>query len=351
MRLPAALTSLHRRPGGLPRWRYPRDGAIAQLGERLHGMQEVRGSTPLGSTKSCARTSFCYKFRKLDGSIMATLHEYFIKDGSDNLTTHKTFELRQQNGEILSQPIARMHYDFNARAAYISFYIPHSSQIECPEALLLNCVQEMLTWCDTEVGVQAGFGSELQNAKDLVFTGRIYLYSEMPVKNDLKELLIKEAEEKGHSLIFRSTEYMEARNKFEKPLAFISHDSRDKELIAQPLAIHLSQKMCPVWYDEFTLKVGDSLRESIEKGLKECHKCVLIITPNFLAKGGWSKREYDSIFTRELIEDKKLILPIWHEVTKEEVFDYSPILGDRLAVHWSTGIDNVSRKIISAIGL
>ena len=26
-------------------------GAIAQLGERLHGMQEVRGSIPLGSTK------------------------------------------------------------------------------------------------------------------------------------------------------------------------------------------------------------------------------------------------------------------------------------------------------------
>ena len=25
-------------------------GAIAQLGERLHGMQEVRGSIPLGST-------------------------------------------------------------------------------------------------------------------------------------------------------------------------------------------------------------------------------------------------------------------------------------------------------------
>ena len=27
-------------------------GALAQLGERLHGMQEVRGSIPLGSTKS-----------------------------------------------------------------------------------------------------------------------------------------------------------------------------------------------------------------------------------------------------------------------------------------------------------
>jgi hypothetical protein len=29
-----------------------RPGAIAQLGERLHGMQEVSGSIPLGSTTS-----------------------------------------------------------------------------------------------------------------------------------------------------------------------------------------------------------------------------------------------------------------------------------------------------------
>ena len=28
-----------------------RNGAIAQLGERLHGMQEVSGSIPLSSTK------------------------------------------------------------------------------------------------------------------------------------------------------------------------------------------------------------------------------------------------------------------------------------------------------------
>jgi hypothetical protein len=29
------------------------DGGIAQLGERLHGMQEVSGSIPLTSTKVC----------------------------------------------------------------------------------------------------------------------------------------------------------------------------------------------------------------------------------------------------------------------------------------------------------
>ena len=34
-------------PGGVVGDRY--SGAVAQLGERLHGMQEVVGSTPIGS--------------------------------------------------------------------------------------------------------------------------------------------------------------------------------------------------------------------------------------------------------------------------------------------------------------
>ena len=36
----------------LPRIEVSRKGAVAQLGERLNGIQEVSGSTPLGSTTS-----------------------------------------------------------------------------------------------------------------------------------------------------------------------------------------------------------------------------------------------------------------------------------------------------------
>jgi len=42
------------------------DGAIAQLGERLHGMQEVSGSIPLSSTKLSSKVqrarvwAFCF---------------------------------------------------------------------------------------------------------------------------------------------------------------------------------------------------------------------------------------------------------------------------------------------------
>ncbi len=149
--------------------------------------------------------------------------------------------------------------------------------------------------------------------------------------------------------VFRSESYVKERSKWEKPLAFISHDSRDKNTIAEPLAIRLAKLMCPVWYDEFSMQVGDSLRESIEKGIRDCHRCVLILTPNFLANGGWSKKEYDSIFTRELIERKKVILPVWHEVKPKDVYEYSPALADKVAVQWADGINEVARKLLGAI--
>lgn len=44
---------------------------------------------------------------------------------------------------------------------------------------------------------------------------------------------------------------------------FISHASEDKEDFVRPLAETLQQLGVNVWYDEFTLKVGDSLRQKL----------------------------------------------------------------------------------------
>jgi hypothetical protein len=107
--------------------------------------------------------------------------------------------------------------------------------------------------------------------------------------------------------------------------------------------------MCPIWFDQYSLKVGDSLRESIENGLRECQKCILILTPNFLNNNGWTKREYDSIFTRELVEKEKVILPVWCDITVEDIYKYSPILADRVGAQWSNGVEEVARKLLIAI--
>jgi hypothetical protein len=51
---------------------------------------------------------------------------------------------------------------------------------------------------------------------------------------------------------------------------FISHASEDKHDFVRPLAHALKSRGLRVWYDEFSLKLGDSLRRSIDKGLAEC---------------------------------------------------------------------------------
>jgi hypothetical protein len=279
---------------------------------------------------------------------MASLHEYFVKD-AQNLTTHQTWTLKNAEGVNMGELTARLHLDFDANAKYVSFFIPEMPAFECPEAIALNKLAEILKWPETQTGVQTGFGNERKDARELVFTGQIYLYSERPVPEGLKARLIAEAGVAGHRLTFRSVEYMNERNKWEKPRAFISHDSRDKAGIAEPIALQLLKFMCPVWYDQFSLHVGDSLRESIEAGLKECHKCILVLTPNFLSNEGWSKREYDSIFTREVVEKQRVILPVWHEISAQDVYHFSPILADRVAVLWSLGVEEVAKKLLQAI--
>jgi hypothetical protein len=139
------------------------------------------------------------------------------------------------------------------------------------------------------------------------------------------------------------------RSRQEVPLAFISYDSRDRE-VAQKIAIGLQRLMCPVWYDEFSLKVGDNLRDSIEKGLRECRKCVLVLSPNFFSNKGWTKKEFDSVFTREILEEKQLVLPVWSGVDKHKVFDYSPSLLNVKGLNWKElGDDEACRRLHLAI--
>jgi hypothetical protein len=135
----------------------------------------------------------------------------------------------------------------------------------------------------------------------------------------------------------------------EKPMAFISHDSRDKDAFVRELALQLIQNGCMVWYDEFTLKVGDSLRETIERGLRETKKCIVVLSPNFLGNTGWGKVEFNSVFTRELVEKEKVILPVWLNVGVQDVFDYSPSLADKLGISAQLGIPEVARRLAVAL--
>lgn len=112
---------------------------------------------------------------------------------------------------------------------------------------------------------------------------------------------------------------------------FISHASEDKEDFVKALADGLTEEGCKVWYDNFVLKIGDSLRESIDKGLANSKYGIVVISPYFLKKK-WPAYELDGMVAREM-NGHKVILPIWHKVTKDEILQYSPTLADKLALN------------------
>lgn len=112
--------------------------------------------------------------------------------------------------------------------------------------------------------------------------------------------------------------------------AFISHASEDKAAIVRPLAKQLSNMGFYIWYDEFELKVGDSLRQSIDKGLINSSYGIVILSPSFFSKN-WPQYELNGLTAKE-IDGKKLILPVWHQVDKKAVLKYSPALADKVAL-------------------
>lgn len=124
---------------------------------------------------------------------------------------------------------------------------------------------------------------------------------------------------------------------------FISHASEDKDEVARPLAELLRKLGFRVWYDEYTLRLGDSLRRKIDEGLAKCRFGVVVLSPAFFAKE-WPKRELDGLFARE-VTGGKVVLPVWHRIDYDGVAQRSPMLADRYAVSTTKGLAEVARTV------
>ena len=129
---------------------------------------------------------------------------------------------------------------------------------------------------------------------------------------------------------------------------FISHASEDKEEVVRPLANALKDRKLNVWYDEFELKIGDSKRKKIDKGVAKSKFGIIILSKNFIKKG-WTNYELDGLITRS-ISNQQILLPIWHNITKQEVIDYSPSIADKVARSTSVNtIEEIADEIAEII--
>jgi hypothetical protein len=129
---------------------------------------------------------------------------------------------------------------------------------------------------------------------------------------------------------------------------FISHASEDKIGFVRPFVDALKSKNIAVWYDEFELQVGDSLRRSIEHGLKNSTYGIIVLSEAFFKKE-WPQRELDGLFSRE-VNGEKIILPIWHKISKNEVLNFSPLIADMLAINTAGfTIEEIAEQIAKRI--
>ena len=129
---------------------------------------------------------------------------------------------------------------------------------------------------------------------------------------------------------------------------FISHASEDKDTIVRQLADALEKLKVKIWFDEFSLKVGDSLSKSIDDGLQKSKFGIVVISKHFLEKR-WTDYEYRSLLSKEE-NGKKIILPIWHNISKDEVKQFSLYLSDKVALDTSkTSINTIALLLTETI--
>ena len=129
---------------------------------------------------------------------------------------------------------------------------------------------------------------------------------------------------------------------------FISHASEDKEAVAIPLRDALTARGVTVWLDKTEMRIGHSLRRKIDEGIRSSRYGVVVLSQSFFAKG-WTNHELDGLVTKTVAGEQTL-LPIWHDITGDQVRGYSPSLADKVALSTgSTSIEEIADQISEVV--
>ena len=176
---------------------------------------------------------------------------------------------------------------------------------------------------------QSGVG---ESSDDLLVSNRIFFFTDdlQSSRSQLEALRLPAP----CRLVFVDNEKWSRRLAMRKPDAFISHDWRDKDSLARPLTQALERLGLVVWFDEFSLRPGDQLSASIDKGLTECRHGIVLVTPHFLENKGWGSTELSTLLTRA-VDEPNVLIPVWSSVDKDVVKARSARLADAVAIKHS----------------
>lgn len=269
---------------------------------------------------------------------MGTVADYFASDCT-GMNIRNQLQLFTPQGECIGQTITlKIHLLIDAHSKYLSIYAGSEvafpallKHLEHPDLRSCNVLALMGQNKDAAMSIGVHQGRQV-SVNDLVFSRKLLLYVAWRLSEEEKRQLNSHAESVGFIAEIRDLAYAEYRARSDRPLAFISHAKSDSRKLAVDLAGALSGNGCPVWFDEFSLKVGDSLLDSITQGLRSTDKCIIVLSPDFLANEGWCKYEFKTAAMIQIVERRDVFLPVWHGVTKEMVYEYNPLLAEVVGI-------------------
>jgi hypothetical protein len=92
------------------------------------------------------------------------------------------------------------------------------------------------------------------------------------------------------------------------PKVFISYSHADRDFVAE-LADDLIRNRVLVWWDEWEIRVGDSLIEKIQDGISGSSYLAVVLSPNSV-NSAWVQEELRAAMARQLEEKRTVVLPI-----------------------------------------
>ena len=112
--------------------------------------------------------------------------------------------------------------------------------------------------------------------------------------------------------------------------AFLSFAVEDKESVANPLYEALIDQGLHIWYSGRELELGISIKDQIKEGLEQSRFGILLITPHYF-RTNWAQKELGALWGKER-DNYKIIIPVFCDITPEEVGSLDPDLAERWSV-------------------
>lgn len=112
---------------------------------------------------------------------------------------------------------------------------------------------------------------------------------------------------------------------------FISHANKDKEDLIEELYQSLNTLGVNIFYDKESLEWGDNWKDRILNGTKKAEFAIIVISENFFDRE-WTERELAGFLNRQNRNGQKLILPILHNITTEQLKAKYPLVADIQAI-------------------